>query len=384
MHRILYLSPGHAPPQKNRKKNRFYHLSRYLSGDLLSPIWGRKSLKSLRTIKEVNLAMGNFQYHVTFSSRLPKIIKILWDVLFYVFKGLYLHYFKERYDVIITYGPFKTGFAGYLLKKLTRTKLIIEVPGNPKKTFLLDSKTLGTIDKLKSKIGDLLVPSITNRADHIKLLYPTQLNGYKDIEKNQISIFHNFVPISAIKPSEESDKYVLFLGYPWYLKGVDILIKAFKLISDEFPEYRLKIVGYCPDKSYFQKLAEGNNKIELCDPVFHDEAIKLMSRCGLFVLPSRTEGMGRVLLEAMASKKPIIASNVDGIPYYIKHGFNGLLFESENVEDLAEKIRIILSNPDYAKKLAENGYKYVHEHLSEEHYVKCFKKMIEEVLFDKD
>jgi len=328
--------------------------------------------------------MGNFQYHVTFSSRLPKIIKILWDVLFYVFKGLYFHYFKERYDVIITYGPFKTGFAGYLLKKLTRAKLIIEVSGNPKKTFLLDSKTLGTIDKLKNKIGDLLVPSITNRADHIKLLYPTQLNGYKDIEKNHISIFHDFVPIRTLKPSNESDKYILFLGFPWYLKGVDILIKAFKLISNEFPEYRLKIVGFCPDKTYFQKLAKGNNKIELCDPVFYDEAIKLMSRCALFVLPSRTEAMGRVLLEAMASKKPIIASNVDGIPYYIKHGFNGLLFESENVGDLAEKIKIILNNPDYAKKLAENGYNYVHQYLSEERYIECFKKMIEKVLFDKD
>ena len=384
MHRILYLSPGPAPPNKNPQKNVFYHLSRYFSGDLLAPIWGRKSLKSLKTIKEVNLAMGNFQYHVTFSSRLPKIIKILWDVLFYVFKGIYLHYFKERYDVIITYGPFKTGFAGYLLKKLTRTKLIIEVPGNPKKSFSFETKDSNIIDKLKTKVGDLLVPFIINGADHIKLLYPTQLNGYKDIKKNQISIFHDFVPISAIKPSEESDKYVLFLGYPWYLKGVDILIKAFKLVSNEFPEYRLKIVGFCPDKSYFEKLAQGNDKIELCNSVFHDEAIKLMSRCGLFVLPSRTEGMGRVLLEAMASKKPIIASNVDGIPYYTKHGFNGLLFESENVEDLAEKIKIILSNPDYAKKLAENGYNYVHQHLSEERYIECFRKMIEKVLFDKD
>ena len=384
MHRILYLSPGPAPPNKNPQKNVFYHLSRYFSGDLLAPIWGRKSLKSLKTIKEVNLAMGNFQYHVTFSSRLPKIIKILWDVLFYVFKGIYLHYFKERYDVIITYGPFKTGFAGYLLKMLTKAKLIIEVPGNPRKSFSFETKDSNIIDKLKTKVGDLLVPFIINGADHIKLLYPTQLNGYKDIKKNQISIFHDFVPISAIKPSEESDKYVLFLGYPWYLKGVDILIKAFKLVSNEFPEYRLKIVGFCPDKSYFEKLAQGNDKIELCNSVFHDEAIKLMSRCGLFVLPSRTEGMGRVLLEAMASKKPIIASNVDGIPYYTKHGFNGLLFESENVEDLAEKIKIILSNPDYAKKLAENGYNYVHQHLSEERYIECFRKMIEKVLFDKD
>jgi len=385
MARMLYLSPGPAPPNKNPQKNQFYHLSRYFSGDLLAPIWSNKNNpKIIKTIKEVNAAMGNFQYHVTFSSRLPGFIKTLWDMFFYLCKGLYLHCLKKKYDVIVSYGIFKTGLAGYVLKVFTKTKLIVIVPGNYKKAFIYDSKILSFSNKLKFKMANIIMPFILKYADHIYLLYPNQLDEYENVKDAKLSVFHDFTPIKSIRPSNESDKYILFLGFPWYLKGVDILIKAFNLISNEFPNYRLKIVGYCPDKSYFQKLAEGNNKIELCDPVFHDEAMKLMSRCTLFVLPSRTEAMGKVLLEAMASKKPIIASNVDGIPYYIKHGFNGLLFESENVEDLAEKIKIILSNPDYAKKLAENGYKYVHEHLSEERYIECFKKMIEKVLFDKD
>ena len=80
-----------------------------------------------------------------------------------------------------------------------------------------------------------------------------------------------------------------------------------------------------------------------------------MAGCSLFVLPSRTEAMGRVLLEAMACKKPIIASNVGGIPEIIKDGYNGLLFESENVDDLAEKIRLVLSNKKYPTMLRNNG-----------------------------
>ena len=260
----------------------------------------------------------------------------------------------EKYDVIITYGPFKTGFAGYLLKKLTRAKLIIEVPGNPKKSFSFETKDPSIINKLKTKVGDLLVPFIINEADHIKLLYPTQLNGYKDIEKKQISIFHDFVPISAIKPSEESDKYILFLGFPWYLKGVDILIKAFKLISNEFPEYRLKIVGYCPDKSYFQKLAEGNNKIELCDPVFHHEAMKLMSRCTLFVLPSRTEAMGRVLLEAMACKKPPVIRDIPVYKEWFKDGENCI--KGKTTEDFARAIEKLSTDSELRKKISNNAY----------------------------
>jgi len=351
------------------------------SGTIIFPL--SKLAVSRRGIIFYKKNIGKFRCYPIIKPKSPLIFlgKIL-------YQSLKMYFSTQKFDIIVAYGPLTFGFLGFLLSKLTKTKLIVEIPGNYKKAFLLDSRILTFIDKVKSKISDVIIPLVINRADHIKLLYPSQLDDYKNIKKhkikNHISIFHNFVPISAIKPSNESDKYILFLGFPWYLKGVDILIKAFNLISNEFPNYRLKIVGYCPDKSYFQKLAEGNDKIELCDPVFHDEAMKLMSRCALFVLPSRTEAMGRVLLEAMASKKPIIASNVDGIPYYIKHGFNGLLFESENVEDLAEKIKIILSNPDYTKKLAENGYRYVHQYLSEERYIECFKKMIEKVLFDKD
>ncbi len=195
-----------------------------------------------------------------------------------------------------------------------------------------------------------------------------------------MATFHEFVPLSILKPDGRSEKYIFFLGYPWFLKGVDILINAFNMISHEFPGYRLKIVGFCPDKRYFQQLAGDNSNIELLDALFYEEAMQLMSGCSLFILPSRTETMGRVLLEAWAFRKPVIASKVDGIPHYVKHGFNGLLFESENALDLAEKVRTLLSNPEYAAGLAENGYKYVHEDLSEARYVAHFKNAAVEIL----
>ena len=116
----------------------------------------------------------------------------------------------------------------------------------------------------------------------------------------------------------------------------------------------MKIVGYCPEGfHYYKSLAKGNENIEFHKPVFYDEVVKLMAACSLFVLPSRTEAMGRVLLEAMACKKPIIASNVGGIPNVIKDGYNGLLFKSEKVDDLADKIRLVLSN----KKISFSAWK---------------------------
>lgn len=374
--RILYLSPGPAPPIKEPNKNQFYHLSRYLSGDILSPLWGKKDHSSRQAIEEINAACGRFQFHPTYSFNFPGIVKVIWDLCFYVCKGLFLRHSRGPYDAIIAYGPFKTGLAGVLLKFLTGTKLIVEVPGNPKKSFQLESDSAS---KIKGLLGNGLMPAVVGKADHVKLLYPGQLDGCAAVDERKQTVFFDFVAISSLKSSSLSEKYIFFLGFPWFLKGVDILIKAFLLISEEFPGYRLKIVGHCPDRIYFEKLANGNERIELCKPVFYGEAMRLMSRCSLFVLPSRTEAMGRVLLEAMACKKPIIASRVDGIPHYVQHGFNGLLFESENVESLATSIRALLNDPKYAIQLAENGYRYAREYFSEDRYVELYKQMIDTI-----
>jgi glycosyltransferase involved in cell wall biosynthesis len=108
----------------------------------------------------------------------------------------------------------------------------------------------------------------------------------------------------------------------------------------------------------------------------YKDVIPLFAGCSLYVLASRTEAMGRVLLEAMACRKPVIASNVGGVPYVIEDGYNGLLFEKENVDDLAEKIKLVLSDNELAEKLAENGYMYVRKNLSEKNYINNYKNMI--------
>ena len=105
-----------------------------------------------------------------------------------------------------------------------------------------------------------------------------------------------------------------------------------------------------------------------------------MANCSLYVLASRTDASPRVLREAMACGKPIIASRVDGVPELIKDGYNGLLFEKENYEELANKMRMVLSDKKLALRLGDNGLKYVQENLSEECYIKQYREMIEETL----
>ncbi len=328
-----------------------------------------------------NATIGDFRFHAGVARR-STVIRNLIMLISFPIKGLWLHYFKNKFDVIVSPDPLLTGIIALLIGKLTGVKVIVEVNGNFESAFKQSSGKPILMDRIKHNITHIIMPFVLNRANAVKLLNKNQIKSYKKLKYPEgYYRFAGFIPLNLFKEGKKDKKYILFLGYPWYLKGVDILIKAFKIISPDFPEYSLKIVGWCPShKEYFADLARGNNKIELCDPVFYEEAIQLMSECSLFVLPSRSEAMGRVLLEAMASKKPIIASNVGGIPTYIKDGYNGLLFQSENVQDLAEKMRELLSDRVYARKLAENGYHYVHKYLSEECYLEKYYDMVKKTV----
>ena len=76
----------------------------------------------------------------------------------------------------------------------------------------------------------------------------------------------------------------------------------------------------------------------------------------VLVLPSREEPFGIALIEAMACRKPVVATRVGGIPEIVEHGISGFLVEPENPAALAEGIRCVLGNPGLQRTLAENAY----------------------------
>jgi glycosyltransferase involved in cell wall biosynthesis len=107
-----------------------------------------------------------------------------------------------------------------------------------------------------------------------------------------------------------------------------------------------------------------------------DAVMNEMHGCSLLVLPSRSEGMPRVLIEAMASGKPIIASRVGGIPHYITHGETGLLFERDDTETLAKLLRELLGDPAYRHLLGERGLRHASAHLSDDRYADGMARLI--------
>jgi glycosyltransferase involved in cell wall biosynthesis len=100
-----------------------------------------------------------------------------------------------------------------------------------------------------------------------------------------------------------------------------------------------------------------------------DDMPQVMAAASIVVFPSETEGLGRVLLEALALAKPVAAAAAGGITDVIAHGITGLLFEIGDVEDMAGCVARFLSEPDFARKVGMQGQQYVIDAFSPEQQV---------------
>jgi len=374
---VVFLGAGPARPSREKQQGRKYLLlSRTCSGHIITPV----SPSEPRPIADV----GTFRYHTfPYYDAGSGLVRAAYSFLMIMKRALYLYYVKqERFDVVVSPNALFTGITALWIRALTRSRVIVEVNGNFSAAFDFGvTGSTGVMDRIKARVSRRMIPFVIERSDMVKLLYPEQLRPLNIDERNVRSmVFADYVPVDAFLKSPKWDgRYVLLLGYPWFLKGVDILIKAFNKISPDFPDMRLKIVGWCPEGiEYYERLAGGNPKIELLKPVYYEEVVKLMAGCTLYVLASRTEAMGRVLIEAMASSKPVIASHVDGVPQVVQDGRNGLLFPVGNVDELADKMRRLLSDPEEAGRLGRNGLESVRQRFAEEVYAERYRRMIEE------
>jgi glycosyltransferase involved in cell wall biosynthesis len=176
---------------------------------------------------------------------------------------------------------------------------------------------------------------------------------------------------------------VMFAGTITPRKGVLELMKATELLNrrdvlllvvgnlDLDKEYARKVVEYAKDKGI-------NAKFTGFIP--YEDLKALYSACDVFVLPSFEEGQGVVLLEAMASGKPLIGSKVGGIPMQIKEGWNGFLVEPGDVRQLAERILYLVENEGERMRMGENSRKLAKEKFDWERISERYLKVYEEIV----
>jgi glycosyltransferase involved in cell wall biosynthesis len=170
------------------------------------------------------------------------------------------------------------------------------------------------------------------------------------------------------------------VGAPWYLKGADLLIAAFRRLSGDSPEVNLKILGYYPDREQLEALTGGSPRIEILKPRLNPEVLEIISKAEIFALPSRCEGTPRVIIEAMAAGVPVIGSNVGGIPMLIRDGESGFVVPAEDVGALESRLRQLLSDNELRRRMGARGYDLAHTEFGEKALADHFTLMVAEVV----
>jgi glycosyltransferase involved in cell wall biosynthesis len=205
------------------------------------------------------------------------------------------------------------------------------------------------------------------------------------VKAENVAVVHNGVDTGFFEPDakarQAAEEYglegkhvVLFVGRLARIKGVQHLLKAADIVVNQFGYRNTLFILVGPPS--FDATEKPMTKDEILNYIEQHqlekniiltgslslEAIRILyAACDIFALPSLAEGGPLVTLEAMASGKPVIGSKVGDMPHHIRDGWNGFLIEPANEQQLADKIRYLIDNPEERKRMGANSRKYAEE-----------------------
>lgn len=206
----------------------------------------------------------------------------------------------------------------------------------------------------KYAINVLKIPS-----EKVKIIY----NGI-DIEKFRKVKVNKKMKLTELGISKENCKIVTTVGRVTKQKGQIYFVRAAKLILKQFPNTYFLIVGdYSNDADYAQKVKRIAYDMGIENKIIftgvRQDIPEVLKISDVFVLPSLWEGFVTVILEAMASGLPVVATDVGSIREVIKNEVNGMIIPPKNDLSIATSVIKLLGNEEYAERIAINGQESV-------------------------
>jgi glycosyltransferase involved in cell wall biosynthesis len=202
---------------------------------------------------------------------------------------------------------------------------------------------------------------------------------------NKISIFHLYMDTEKfkVKKSFKNRKnLVAFISRLNRSKGIVEFIEAIPMLFKERRDLSFLIGGDGPMRCYVEKELHKNklyDKVELKGWIAHDKLPDYLNEVKLLVLPSYSEGLPSIVLEAMACGTLVLASPVGAIPDLVKDGETGFILEDRSPEYIAQKVLEILSRSDL-EKIASNARRIIEVEYSYERSVGLFKEALERLM----
>ncbi len=305
-----------------------------------------------------------------------------------VILGLYL---KSRFDVDVFDASEVVGggIAVTILRFLTGTPSVVEIQGE---VFKKPENKQNIKSRLLQKIGCFVM----KKAARVRVISHAIFNQVREqkIPAEKIRLVSLRVDLNQFNPSlwvsetyKSGDKVGINLGYIGRLfegKGLEDLLMAAANLKSKFQisNFKLLIFGSGPLENKLKKMAKDldvASKIEWRGFVPYGKVPEALAQIDIFVYPSRHEGFGRSIMEALAMEKAVVATRVGGIPDLIKDGENGFLVPSHDPKALAEKIYKLMEDRDLRGKFGKSGREWVNKNFEWNDGIKKFANLFLEL-----
>jgi glycosyltransferase involved in cell wall biosynthesis len=336
--------------------------------------------------KEVRVIFMNTGY----IRRSGNPLKIFWNILRLISSVLQMVWVIKKWKIKLVHSNSSIVFGGAFAAKIIGVKNVWhvrEIKTSPQLISTMIRKIiLYTADKIIT-ISDAVKNSFSesnkSRQKVITIYDGVDLENFYPMEKN--------IKLQKELKIDPEAKVVGSVGLILPLKGYEYLIEAAEEVVRRFSNAVFLIVGDTVidgHNKYREKLKLLASKLGISKNVIFTgmrrDIPKILSLVDVFVLPSiEQEGLGRVLIEAMALKKPVVTTSIGGQSEVVQNNVNGLLVPPKNSQAITEAIIDLLQNDAKAKRLGEEGYRKVKQSFDLDINIRKFEELLENLIVRK-
>jgi glycosyltransferase involved in cell wall biosynthesis len=269
------------------------------------------------------------------------------------------------------------GAAALIARRLagSRAKVVLDVHGDWRTaTRLYGSPLRRTLSPLADAVAEWAI----RHADAVRTLSPQTTRQVRELGVEPAAEFPAFVDLEAFTETPSvplpDEPRALFVGVLERYKAVDVLADAWR----RAPVGRLHLVGTGPLQPLVEELAREDERVTWTARLAQEEVVRALDDSTVLLLPSRSEGLPRIVMEAFCRGRPVIGSRRGGTPDLVQDGVNGLLVDAEDVDGLARAIERVLTDRELAERLAAGARKSAQEWArTPEEYAASVRELVE-------
>ena len=299
---------------------------------------------------------------------------------------------QERIHIVHSMGS-RSDFFARIAGRRSRVPAIVSTMA-----MLVEGYDVGSVRRFIYRVVDGFTGKWTDQFIAVSKSLERSLVQHYGLTEDKVRTIYNGVDLSCYSHEKKPDlalksklgfevntRVVGIIGRFVYQKGHSTFLEAASIIAKSWPDVRFLLVGDGPLKPDIVKRSED---LKLSGQTVmtgeRNDIPELLSIMDIVIQPSIVEGLPRVIIEAMAMAKPIVASDIDGIREEIDHEKTGILVPSKNPNALAEAIMMLLKDESKARDLGRAARKTADQRFNLNRQLALYEEMYLELLSRKD